>query len=827
MRGSARNPFLLPANTVNGVAPRSRRFPISAAMPQPFSRRHLLRWLGPCAILLACLVCYEPALKGDVLWDDPAHLTAPELRTPAGLVRIWTDLKATQQYYPVLHTAFWLEHKIWGDAVWGYHLINVLQHALACCLLALVLQRLRAPQRNPSTETTANRPTVDPSAHTDWFAWGGALLLAVHPVCVESVAWISEQKNTLSTLFYFGAALAWLRFAETRKPSAYVTASLCFLLAVGSKTVTCTLPAALLVVQWWRHGRLDWRRDVVPLLPWFGLALVAGLGTAWIERNLIGAEGTEYALTFVQRLLLAGRIVWFYLGSVVWPADLAFFYERWDVATAAGWWPFLLAAVATTIIFWAVRRRTRGPLAAWLLWVGTLFPALGFFNVFPFAFSYVADHFQYLATFGLIGAAAIGVPSWCERSPRRLRQTIGALAGALCLVFVALSRAESRHYQSNLSLFSASVAVVPGNWMAQRCLGWAWSKIEGREADAIRHYTESLRLNPGSPDTCHDLAAVLLRDPDRIAEATALFRRAIELRPHFAEPHFALARLLRDQPDRTDEMINHLRMAVATKPRYADAHRLLADALSRLPERQADALTHYEQALRWDESLVAAHLGLGRLLARQPGRQAEAVARFQQALTLDPQNTAAHFELANLLAGRPETAAAAEQHYADLLRLQPAFPAAHFNYANLLARLPGRTRDALPHYEAALALEPDSPDIHGNLGNAYNQLGRTADAIASYRRALALAPDLAWVHQNLALTLAPLPDQSAHALHHATEAVRLAPRNPSSHNTLAIVHAQQGSLTKARDAWQKVLELDPQFAPARENLNRVNQLLNR
>jgi protein O-mannosyl-transferase len=800
---------------------------MSAAMPQPLPRRHLLRWLGPCAIMLACLACYWPALDGEVLWDDPAHLTAPELRTMEGLARIWTDLKATQQYYPVLHTAFWLEHKIWGDAVRGYHLINVMQHALACCLLALVLQRLRTPRRDPPAESTANRsavarspvhPTpVEPSPRTDWFAWGGALLLAVHPVCVESVAWISEQKNTLSTLFYFGAALAWLRFAETRRPAAYVTASLCFLLAVGSKTVTCTLPAALLVVQWWRHGRLDARRDVVPLLPWFGLAIAAGLGTAWIERNLIGAEGADYALTFVQRLLLAGRIVWFYVGSVVWPADLAFFYERWDVAAAAtGWWPFLVATLATTIVFWSVRRRTRGPLAAWLLWVGTLFPALGFFNVFPFAFSYVADHFQYLATFGLIGAAAIGVASWCERSRHRFRPaTTGALAAALCLLFAALSRAESRHYQNNLALFSASVAVVPGNWMAQRCLGWAWSRIEGREAEAVQHYTESLRLNPDS------------RDPERVAEATALLHRSIELRPHFAEPRVALARLLRDQPDRMDEMIEHLRIAVATKPRYAEAHRLLADALSRLPDRQADALTHYLEALRWNESLVAAHLGLGRLQSRLPGRESEAAARFQQALALDPQNAAAHFELANLLAGRPETAAAAEQHYAALLRLQPAFPAAHFNYANLLARLPGRAHDALRHYEAALALEPDSADIHGNLGNTYGQLGRTADAIASYRRALALAPDLPWVHQNLALALAPLPGQSAQALRHATEAVRLAPRNPTSHNTLAIVYAQQGSLTKARDAWQKVLELDPQFAPARENLARVNQLLNR
>lgn len=808
-------------------------------MPQPLSRRHLLQWLGPCAILLACLLCYGPALNGDVLWDDPAHLTSAELRAPGGLIRIWTDLKATQQFYPVLHTAFWLEHKLWGDAVRGYHLINVLQHALACCLLALVLERLRAPNAAASMEIPAKRGAsprspaqpapVGPAPRVDWFAWGGALMVAVHPVCVESVAWISEQKNTLSTFFYFAAALAWLRFTEKRTATAYVASSLCFLLAVGSKTVTCTLPAALLVIQWWRHGRLEWRRDVLPLLPWFGFALAAGLGTVWIERNLIGAEGTDYALTFVQRLLLAGRIVWFYVGSVVWPMDLAFFYTRWDVAALApGWWPFLVAALAITIACWSVRRRTRGPLATWLLWVGTLFPALGFFNVFPFAFSYVADHFQYLATFGLIGAAAIGVATWCERSPVRLRSgTIGALAGALCVAFAALSRAESRHYQSNLALFSASVARVPENWMAQRCLGWAWSKIEGRRADAIRHYTESLRLNPNSPDTCYDLASVLLTDPDRIAEATDLLRRSIEMRPHFAEPHVALAHLLRDQPDHSEEMIAHLRIALETKPRFADAHRLLADALSRLPGREAEALSHYREALRWNETLVAAHVGLGRLQLRQPGGQAEAAARFRQALALDPQHAAAHFELANLLARRPETAPAAEQHYVTLLRLQPGFPAAHFNYANLLARIPGRAHDALPHYEAALALEPNSPDIHGNLGNAYSQLGRTSDAIASYRRALALASHLPWVHQNLALALAPLPGESAQALRHATEAVRLAPANPISHNILAMVHAQRGSLIEARDAWLKVLELDPQFAPARENLARVNEMLNR
>ena len=220
------------------------------------------------AILLMVVVAYLPAIRGGFIWDDDAHVTKPELQSLHGLWRIWSEVGATQQYYPVLHSAFWLEHRVWGDTAAGYHLLNVLLHATAACLFVAVLRRLAVPG-----------------------AWLAGMIFALHPVCVESVAWISEQKNTLSAVFYLAGALAYLRWkdsadgpssrGESRRWSAwsgqYWLATGLFVLALLTKSVTATLPAALLVMFWWRRGRLSWRDDVVPLLPWFVMGVTAGL----------------------------------------------------------------------------------------------------------------------------------------------------------------------------------------------------------------------------------------------------------------------------------------------------------------------------------------------------------------------------------------------------------------------------------------------------------------------------------------------------------------------------------------------------------------------
>ncbi len=357
--------------------------------------------LIPVAVFLA----YHPALHGGPLWDDLGHITGPQLRSLRGLWRIWSEVGATQQYYPLLHSAFWLEHRLWGDAFFGYHLANVAFHSASAVLLVLILRALAVPG-----------------------ALLAGLIFALHPIAVESVAWISEQKNTLSAAFYLASAYVYLRFAEAGlkpcatpvaeglkpcatavaglKPCAtpaqsssasvvqpfraagYWIATALFLCALLSKTVTATLPAALLVVEWWRRGRLRWHQDVRPLLPWFAVAVAAGLFTAWFERDIIGARGADFDLTLIERGLLAGRVIWFYLGKLIWPADLMFWYPRWTI-DASVWWQYLFpAAVAgMTIALAIVARRTRGPLAGFLFFCGTLFPVLGFFNVYPFRFS--------------------------------------------------------------------------------------------------------------------------------------------------------------------------------------------------------------------------------------------------------------------------------------------------------------------------------------------------------------------------------------------------------------------------------------------------------
>lgn len=328
------------------------------------------------AIPLATLIAYWPALQGGFVWDDNAHVTTAAMRSFHGLWRIWFSLGATQQYYPLLHSAFWLEHRLWGDAVLGYHLVNLAQHASAACLVILIVRRLALPG-----------------------AWLAGLVFALHPVCVESVAWISEQKSTLSAVFYLSSALIYLGFDRTRRRSHYLWATALFVCALLTKTVTATLPAALLVVFWWKRGRLDLRRDVCPLLPWFAMGAVAGLFTAWVERTSIGARGADFAIAPLQRLLIAGRVPWFYAAKLFWPVNLMFTYPRWNIDPAAWWqWLFPIGLLAAFIL--AAKRRAA--LAALLFFVGTLFPVLGFLNVYPFRFSWVADHFQYLACLGII-----------------------------------------------------------------------------------------------------------------------------------------------------------------------------------------------------------------------------------------------------------------------------------------------------------------------------------------------------------------------------------------------------------------------------------------
>jgi hypothetical protein len=267
-----------------------------------------------------------------------------------------------------------------------------------------------------------------------------AVIFALHPVHVESVAWISELKNTLSGLFYLGAALAYLRFDDSRTRRSYGASFLLFVLALLTKSVTATLPAGLLVALWWRRGRLSLRDDVVPLLPFVAVGVAMAVVTISFEVGVIGAQGADYAFGALDRVLIAGRAAWFYVGSLLWPADLAFNYPRW-IIDARAWWQYLFPAALAGLLFglWRARGWSRGPLAAVLFFLVTVAPALGFVNVYPFRFSFVADHFQYLASLGVIGLVAAGLT---RAIPDRFARASGVVTCAMALALGVLTWAQ-------------------------------------------------------------------------------------------------------------------------------------------------------------------------------------------------------------------------------------------------------------------------------------------------------------------------------------------------------------------------------------------------
>ena len=613
-------------------------------------------------LFCATLIAYSPALLGGLLWDDAGHLTAPALQSFRGLWRIWFELGTTQQYYPLLHTAFWVEHHIWGDSVLGYHLTNVALHTTAAFLVILIVRRLSLPG-----------------------AWLAGFIFALHPVCVEAVAWISEQKSTLSAVFYLASALTYLRFDQTRRKSRYLLALGLFVLALLSKTVTATLPAVLLALFWWMRGRLEWRRDVLPLAPWFVLAVPAGLLTAWVERQFIGAQGAAYALTIPQRFLLAGRVPWFYAGKLLWPFDLMFSYPRWKIDSGE-WWQYLFPAglVALAAGFGLLARRNRGPLAALLIFAGTLFPVLGFLNVFPFRYSYVADHFQYLASLAIIVPVTSALTLAAGRVS--LNKTAAAalcalLAGALGL----LTWRQSGIYTDQETLYRETIARNPGSAFAHNNLGTVLFLTPGRLAEAIAEFQTALRLQPDSPEVHESLGNAMAATPGRLPDAIAEYRAALRLRPDFADAHDNLGIALSRMPGRLPEAIAEYREALRIKPDFAEAHSNLANAFAQIPERLAEAIAEYQAALRIAPELAAVHFNLGNTLMRIHGRIFDAIAEYRAALRVDSTLVEAHNKLGYALAQIPGHRSEAIAECAEALRLRPDFEPARQLMAQLQA----------------------------------------------------------------------------------------------------------------------------------------------
>jgi tetratricopeptide (TPR) repeat protein len=456
-------------------------------------------------IFVATLLVYASVLRGGFLWDDDAYVwNNATLRSLHGLSRIWFEPGAVEQYYPLTYTVFWVEYHLWGLNTLGYHLVNVLLHALDAVLIGLTLTRLRLRG-----------------------AWLAAFLFAVHPVHLESVAWITELKNVLSGFFYLTALLAYLDFEENRAPSRKILALALFTCALFSKSVACTLPVVLLLVAWARRGRVT-RREALDAAPFFGIALLIGGLTLWVEKAIIGSSGLDLAFSPAARVLIAGRALWFYLGKLLWPSPLVFIYPLWSVEPLP--WAqsaFPAAVLAALALLWRARARWgRWPLAAALFFAVTLAPALGFVSIYTMHFSFVADHFQYLASVGPIAAFAALLTLGLERLSGR-PWVRGALLALLFVNLGLVDLSEARKYRNDAELWLDTLAKNPDCAMAHHNVGVLLAR-RGDLAQAAAELESASRLDATLVQNQLALAYVLTR-LGRTDEALDRYRRAFAL----------------------------------------------------------------------------------------------------------------------------------------------------------------------------------------------------------------------------------------------------------------------------------------------------------
>ncbi len=703
-------------------------------------------------------LAYQPAWHAGFIWDDDFYVTHNPLLTDSdGLRRIWFSTDSPSQYFPLVYTNFRLQHALWGFDPAGYHWVNILLHAANALLVWRLLVRLAIPG-----------------------AWLAAAVFALHPLQVESVAWITELKNVQSLFFSLLAVLAWLRFtekcpgrpapapdsapsplqvssfsphpSESSRPAwpLYAAALACHALALFSKTTACTLPAALVLVLWIRRRPLGPARWL-QIAPFVLLGLVMGLVSVWWEQNQQGTVGDEFSYGALDRLLIAGRALCFYFGKFLWPENLTFSYPLWpiDARSAAAYaWFLPLAALAAAVL--ALRRRLgRGPEAGLVFFAATLLPLLGFFMLYTFRYTFVADHYVYVALVGLAALVGAGAARLAPRI-REINTALPAvLAAALVLGLGALTWRQSRMYHDLRTLWETTIARNPDSFMGHNNLG-SLLLAEGRADAAVASFERALQIKPDHTHALANLANARLVQ-GRAAEALALFRRVVEIAPDDAKGHADLGHAL-EQTGSPSEAGPLYRRAVALDPKLAEGHFLLGRWL--LAAGRADeAGPSLERAVALQSRYAEAHyhLGLVRLSEQRP---ALAAACFERTVALAPDHLFARHNLGLLLAGSGRPAEAVS-HLEHALAVRPDFTAARIALAQTQLEL-GRHADAAATLEIHLAQHPDDFESRHGLGRVLLAAGRPAEAAAAFRRVLAAAPDHAEARADLA-QLSPAP----------------------------------------------------------------------
>jgi protein O-mannosyl-transferase len=692
---------------------------------------------GILLIIAAVSIAYFPSINGRFVFDDDVHLTENKfIKAADGPYKIWSTSES-HDYWPITDTTYWIEWRLWGMHPAGYHVTNLILHVIGALLVWLILRRLSIPG-----------------------AFLAALIFALHPVNVESEAWIASRKNLMAMLFFLLSIFWYIKanmptasvgMAPARSrgepwerektfssfilhPSSfhfwYWLSLAAFLLAMLSKGTVAILPVLLLGIIWWLRPLT--RQDLLLSVPFFLIALaLAAVIICFPSRGVVEPFRTA---GIIERLLGAGSVIWFYLYKALLPVDLAFIYPQWHIVTGNPlWWLPLSAALVVTAVLWRYRKGWSRPfLFAWGFFCVALLPVMGFTDVGFMKYSLVADRYQHIPLIGIIALASASWSAWHLHLRGSLRWLTPAVAVAAVGILGFLSWRQSGLYHDAFTLYYAILDKNPNCWMAYNNLSTEYVEI-GQPQEAIIHSRLALKLKSDNPEIRNNFGTALNK-AGRPQEAVEQYRQAIRLNPDYTDAYNNLGNAL-IAVGRSQEAIEYCKQALLINPKSLEAHNNLGNAFQSIGQYQ-QATDYYKTAINLNPNFFQAYINLGSAL-NKTGRIPEAIENYEKALRINPDS----FE-------------------------------AHNNLGNALQSI-GQYRQAIEHYQTALGLNPNFAQVHVNMGNALAKSGRLSQAIVHYRRAMELDPNSTTVYLYLPPTLAA-NHQSSEALDIAQKGLELA-----------------------------------------------------
>ena len=757
-------------------------------------------WLLGLILIEAIILTYIPVWQAGFIWDDEPFITAnPCIVGPFGLKEIWTTNAA--DICPLTLTTVWMEHALWRLTPLPYHLMNVLLHGACAVLLWLVLRQMRVSG-----------------------AWVGAALWALHPVQVESVAWITEIKNTQSGLFFLLSVLFFVKGLKADEGSFhrgstknYVLTLLFAALAMASKSSTVILPVVLCLCAWWVENRWDWRQ-LARLTPIVFMSIATCVLSIWTQR-MGSIENPQWVRTWPQRLVTAGDAVWFYMGKLGWPHPLITIYPLWetDAVQWASYLPLLAVIVILFILWFKCNTWSRPWILAFAYFLVALLPVLGLVSMSFFRYSLVSDHFQYLASMGPMALAGSAL-AWLLDAVIPKKWWLQSIpVAAVLLILGTWSWQRAWVYKNEETLWNDTLAKDPNCWAGYNNLGRALF-LKGQVDEAIIQYQKALKINPNYFEAHVNFGAALFQKR-LFSEATAQYQDVLKIDPNSDQAHEGIGIIFSEQ-NYMDKAIAEYQKALRINPYNADVHYNFGVALF-LEGKLDDAIAQYKMTLEIDPNFIRARNGLGTLFFKQ-GHADEALAQYQAALTIDPNNAEVHYNFGLALYLEKKLDDAITQ-YKTALEIDPTYLQAYNNLGAVFFKK-GQFDDAMAQYQKALQIAPRDAQAYNHLGSCFVQKGQLDNAIPQFEKALEIRPEYAEAHFNLGIALSK-NGQLDKAINQFQQALRIDPTFVQADDSLGIILIQKGRLDEALKPFIEALRLDPHSSYAQDNLAKLHLML--